>query len=129
MIDVPSNSVKLVEYNTIASGMGPLSEKVKVVQQYIKQKYGDRLKYNYEKLDPKNFTPEDSTYIEFADKSMDNFLDQIIDQFFTAINFYKQSQTTKFGTVYSKTNTPWVLFVIETKERNVVDQKMMEVQL
>jgi len=41
MIDVPSNSVKLVEYNTIASGMGCLSEKVRGVQSYIKDKYGD----------------------------------------------------------------------------------------
>lgn len=36
MIDVPSNSVKLVEYNTIASSFGILSERVETLQKYIR---------------------------------------------------------------------------------------------
>ena len=53
MIDVPSNSVKLVEYNTIASSFGVLSQNVKEVQAYIRQKYGDsELNYKYDQIEP-----------------------------------------------------------------------------
>lgn len=49
MIDVPTDTLKLVEYNTIASGAGPLSQKVGELQSYIEQKY--LKKPNYEKAD------------------------------------------------------------------------------
>lgn len=39
MIDVPSDQMKLVEYNTIASGAGPLSWKVGELQEYLSAKH------------------------------------------------------------------------------------------
>ena len=48
MIDQPSNSIKLVEYNTIASSFGILSQKVGVLQNHIKVKYGDQIDYKYQ---------------------------------------------------------------------------------
>ena len=47
MIDQPSNSIKLVEYNTIASSFGILAQKVGILQDYIKEKYGDQINYKY----------------------------------------------------------------------------------
>ena len=40
MLDWPSGTAKLVEYNCIASSFGILSQKVKQVQKYIREKYG-----------------------------------------------------------------------------------------
>ena len=47
MFDQPTNSIKLVEYNTIACSFGCLSKKVKDMQNYIFNKYGDKLPFNY----------------------------------------------------------------------------------
>lgn len=47
MIDQPNNDVKLVEYNTIASSFGILTQKVGIIQKYIKEKYGDEIQQNY----------------------------------------------------------------------------------
>jgi len=47
MIDQPTHSIKLVEYNTIASSFGCLSNKVREMQRYVFSKYGDRLPFNY----------------------------------------------------------------------------------
>ena len=47
MIDQPTHSIKLVEYNTIASSFGCLSNKVHQMHSYILGKYGDRLSLNY----------------------------------------------------------------------------------
>lgn len=41
MIDKDTDSLKLVEYNTIASSFGILCQKVKEVQDYVLDKYGD----------------------------------------------------------------------------------------
>jgi len=41
MIDQPTHSIKLVEYNTIASSFGCLSNKVGEMHSYILAKYGD----------------------------------------------------------------------------------------
>lgn len=40
----PELLLKLVEFNTIASSMGVLSEKVGKIQKHIMQKYADHLK-------------------------------------------------------------------------------------
>lgn len=50
MIDIASNSAKLVEFNTIACGMGILSSKVRDVQKYIREKYSDEIQYNYDEI-------------------------------------------------------------------------------
>lgn len=47
MIDQPTHSIKLVEYNTIASSFGCLSNKVREMHSYVLQKYQDRLPLNY----------------------------------------------------------------------------------
>ena len=47
MIDQPTHSIKLVEYNTIASSFGCLSNKVREMHSYVLQKYRDRLSLNY----------------------------------------------------------------------------------
>ena len=41
MIDHLTDTPKLVEYNTIASSFGILSQKVVLMQKYIQDKYGD----------------------------------------------------------------------------------------
>ena len=77
MIDVPTNSVKLVEYNTIASSFGILSQKVLVIQDYIRHKYGENncnvaeLKYNYEELVADKYAndPELQKIIKFVQTS------------------------------------------------------------
>ena len=63
MVDIPSNTVKLVEYNTIAAGMGILCQKVKQVQEYVSHKY--ELTYNYKALDPSQFEGIEKEAIEF----------------------------------------------------------------
>lgn len=118
MIDWPSDSVKLVEYNTIASSFGILSQKVKLVQEYIKQKYSDELKYNYEPLNPADHAEADRPIIEFCNSKMDSFLDSMISYFQKAISEYKRTVKEKLG---HDAADPWVLFVCEEKERNVID--------
>ena len=49
MLDIPTDSLKLVEYNTVASGAGPLSQKVSELQSYVSKKYFGVP--NYEKVD------------------------------------------------------------------------------
>jgi glutathione synthase len=47
MLDMPTSSVKLVEYNTIASSFGCLSQKVGEVHEYVRSKYEDDLCMGY----------------------------------------------------------------------------------
>ena len=47
MIDKVTDTLKLVEYNTVASSFGVLCSKVKELQSYLIEKYSDRLKKNY----------------------------------------------------------------------------------
>ena len=54
MLDAPTGKPILVEYNTIASSFGILSQKVGQVQEYIKTKYSDDIKINHEKIDHEN---------------------------------------------------------------------------
>ena len=126
MIDVPSNSVKLVEYNTVASSFGCLSEKVKGVQSYIKDKYEDIINYNYEPLNPDNFNGSDVETIRFANEAQGSFVNNLVINFKRTIDEYKRTLLEKFQ-IDSK--DPWVLFVIEEKERNVIDQKLIEFEL
>ena len=58
MIDWPNDQPKLVEYNTIASSFGVLSQRVVQVQKYIKDKY-DHIKYSFEPL------AQDAPFLEF----------------------------------------------------------------
>ena len=49
MIDIPTQSLKLVEYNSIASSFGTLSSKVHHMHEYVRSKYGADLNFNYDK--------------------------------------------------------------------------------
>ena len=101
MIDGPSDQLKLVEYNTIASSLSSLSERVRTIQTYILDKYSDSLTLNYgpcldDKLSAKN--------IEF-----------MADVFYQSCQRYLMSRSDK------KPNDLWVLFVIDEGERNICD--------
>lgn len=47
MIDEPTRSLKLVEYNTIASSFCCLANQVNQMHQYVMGKYGERIPFNY----------------------------------------------------------------------------------
>ena len=99
MIDVPSNQAKLVEYNTIASSFGILSQKVGEMQKYIKDKYPHLAKQHYEKLDAADptFSEEEQGAIRFCNEAMKSFDSSMINYFAKAISLYKESMCTKFG--------------------------------
>lgn len=127
MIDVPSNSVKLVEYNTIASSFGVLSNSLKSVQKYIHVKYSNVIEYHYKELDPANFqSQKDKEIIDFCNNKQTNFLKDMASTFQTVIEMYKKTQQEKYS---RKPEDAWVLFVVEDVERNVVDQKLIETEL
>ena len=48
MIDQPTRSLKLVEYNTVASSFCCLANKVNEVHKYVMDKYGSLLPLNYD---------------------------------------------------------------------------------
>lgn len=50
MIDWPTDQPELVEYNTIASSFGVLSQKVKECQEYIRDKYDEDIHFNYKQI-------------------------------------------------------------------------------
>ena len=60
--------------------------------------------------------------------AMDNFSDNMIDNFKKAIELYKETQHKKFSRDL-ESEDPWVLFVIDEAERNVIDQKIIETEL
>ena len=114
MIDQPTHSIKLVEYNTIASSFGCLSNKVREMHSYVLGKYGDRLPLNY------GVTDQYRKYIS-ADESMaglpihqddHNYVDKLVAKFAKSIELYQPSQ---------ETAKSWVLFVCEDDERNICD--------
>ena len=45
MYDMPTQSIKLVEYNTIASSFGCLSSRVAEMHEYVRSKYEDDLHF------------------------------------------------------------------------------------
>lgn len=125
MIDTPTNEPKLVEYNTIAASLGVLTEQVIKVQRYIKQKYSDKVEYNYQQLDDaEGLSQEDKDLLHFGNNCMNDFSDKLISYFDVVISQYKKSVESKFA-AYQSTD-PWVLFVVGDDERNMNDQKIME---
>ena len=127
MIDQPNNDVKLVEYNTIASSFGILTQKVGIMQRYIKEKYGDEIHQNYDFItDSSSMSQEDQEILNFGNNAMKSFSSKMISYFNIAIQNYKLSMKTKYN-IESK--NPWVLFVITDDERNVIDQKIIEYEL
>lgn len=125
MLDWPSDSPKLVEYNTIASSFGVLSQKVKAMQRYVKERYGGSdIQYRHEWADK-----GDDAVHAFARDKMSNFLQSMCGYFNEVIERYKASVKAKFPDDASVGVKPWVLFVVEDSERNVLDQKVIETEL
>lgn len=54
MLDRMTNSLKLVEFNTIAAALTSLANRVWEVQSMILDKYSDKLKFNYNLSDNKD---------------------------------------------------------------------------
>ena len=57
---------------------------------------------------------------------MGQFTNKMISYFKHAIDLYKASMKSKF---HHDSQDPWVLFVVESIERNVIDQKVIETEL
>lgn len=114
MIDQPTRELKLVEYNTIASSFGCLSQKVRNLHHYLADKYAPELKFNY------NLPIQECCKhtAQIADLYLDSYIDRLVNQFCEAINLYRKST--------KRTEPVCVLFVIEDNERNVIDQKLIE---
>ncbi|TNV79883.1 hypothetical protein FGO68_gene7423 [Halteria grandinella] len=113
MIDAPTNSLKLVEYNTIASSLSSHCQNVKKIQQLIRQKYGDRLSFNY---------TETPAYDDLINSENFQHMARVFNR---TCELYLQSTSTKTKT----TKDLCVLFVIDEGERNICDQKLIEVEL
>ena len=127
MIDVPTNSVKLVEYNTIASSFGILSESVRKMHEYIRNKYGSDVNYLRDTLSPSALADEeDKEILRFGNDKQLTFMDDMLSSFKEALEHYSSSVKAKFG---HQCEDPWVLFVVEDSERNVIDQKVIETEL
>lgn len=84
------------------------------------------MEYKY-KINVNNYPYDDPYFkesIKFANEAMTTFSDKMISYFKQSIDLYKQSITQKYGKEF--TQEPWVLFVVEDSERNVIDQKFIE---
>ena len=127
MIDQPNNDVKLVEYNTIASSFGVLTQKVGIMQEYIREKYKNDIPQKYSFIyDKEGLSDEDKQILHFGNDAMKDFISKMVNYFKRAIDSYKQSMKEKYG---SEPSDPWVLFVITAAERNILAQKIIEYEL
>lgn len=116
MIDVHSNALKLVEYNTIAASLATHCQSVRNIQTYIRQKYQEFLEFNYENEEDDDFSSEN--------------VKQMADVFYRTCELYKESMISKDPKYVSISPSAfWVLFVVDEGERNVCDQKWIEVEL
>ena len=127
MIDQPTQSLKLVEYNNIASSFGCLSNKVHLAHEYVRSKYGSDLQFNYDNnaRDYSTQIKKDSQLnaLHFHDPGH-VYSEKLVGTFKQALTIYKR--TMKYG---DATKDVWMLFVCEDDERNICDQKVMEVEL
>lgn len=117
MIDVPTDQLKLVEYNTIASSFGPLSWKVGELQEYLAAKHlsnQSEIKINYEPVDLAKIHPMHAKGRVYVDGH--------IKAYKQAIDYYRE-------TVGRKDADAFVLYVASNDERNLIDQKTTEVEV
>jgi len=92
MIDQPSNSPKLVEYNTIASSFGVLCQRVNKMQGYINMKYKNDIQMGYEPIDKESLETEtEKEILEFAKNGQQKFLDKMISNFKEIIGLYRDN--------------------------------------
>lgn len=66
--------------------------------------------------------------LEHGNNAMKTFSDSMTGNFKKAIDLYKQSVREKYPD-QSFDDKPWVLFVVDERERNVIDQKFIETEL
>ena len=116
MLDAPTNSLKLVEYNTIASSLSSHCQRVRQVQSYILDKYSDKLTLNYSH--------------EEDDQLSKNNIETMAAVFFRSCQLYSEHKHRTFPEIPKQEATKlWALFVIDENERNICDQKWVEVAL
>ena len=116
-----------MEYNTIAASFLCLSDKVADIHKYVIDKYGDQLSLNYTlraKEDLHSFVRQDEDLgglpIHAPNASqMGEWLDGIAE----TIRLYKESTGTDAA------SKPIVLFIVDDHDRNLCDQKLIEVNL
>ena len=132
MIDKPTHTLKLVEYNTIASSFGCLSFKVRQMHDYIVKKYGDQLPLSHQVGESGNYGQHlVEIWNGFGKLPMleddYSYVDTLASKFARAIELYQEST----GRVVQREQNAriWVLFVCEDDERNLCDQKAIEVTL
>lgn len=117
MIDWPdltqAPQLKLVEYNTVAVSLLPVSHRVKLLQRNINLKYKDDLPFNYVN-DFDHYLNTDPAFSAnpILQEGYSQF-DEMVAAFARALELYKET--------VPGTGKAWVLFVVETQERNVVD--------
>ena len=104
MVDIPTDTLKLVEYNTIASSFGPLSQKVGELQNYISKKY----------LGKPNYQKSDLTQVHEMHNDGKSYIDRHVLTFKQAVDLYKTA-------VPESSEDLYVLYVVDASERNVVD--------
>ena len=82
-------------------------------------------------MDPAEFENDDKEAVEFCNEKMKHFDANMIKYFNQAINLYKANVAAKFelDEAAQGARDPWVLFLIDDSERNVIDQKVIESQL
>ena len=108
MLDAPTNALKLVEYNTIASSLSSHCQRVREVQAYIIDKYADKISLNY---------PE-----EVQDELSKSNIEAMAGVFYRSCQLYAGDKQRKYlGEPQLKPNQYWVLFVIDNNERNICD--------
>ena len=136
MIDQPTHQIKLVEFNTIACSFGCLSNKVREMHSYVLEKYHSAVSLNYG-VEPTRESGQYRRHIK-ADAEMrdlpihaddHSYIDKLVAKFFQAIALYQQGNLTLSDDGPENGEKPWVLFVCEDDERNICDQKVIEVQL
>ena len=82
MLDAPTNALKLVEYNTIASSLSSHCQRVREVQSYVLDKYSDKLSQNYSN--------------EEQDELSKNNIETMAGVFYRSCQLYAQDKHRKF---------------------------------
>ena len=103
MIDCTQQKMLMVEYNTIASSFGVLSDKLNGLQRYLYKKY------------PYLF-PSDFDVAKLAPSN--DFIARATAAFAKCIELYSQKR---------KIHDPYMAVIVQEGERNVYDQKPLEI--
>ena len=108
MLDSLKKKLLVVEYNTIASSFGVLSDKLNNLQQYLFNKYPE--------IFPKNFSLS-----RLAPPN--NFIENATAAFSKCIELYRKTVNS------DKERDIYMAVIIQEDERNVYDQKPLEIAL